>query len=186
MSTAARKHDYVSEEDYLAGELQSEVRHEYLGGEVYAMAGETRTHNTISLNLALALRHHLCGGSCRTYIADIRLSLSLHSDRYYYYPDLVVTCDARDQHPRFVHHPKLLIEVLSESTQRVDRREKFFAYTTLEALEEYVLVEQDKRELTVFRRSDGWKGEVVAGPDASVRFESIGLTLPLGTVYEGL
>jgi Uma2 family endonuclease len=186
MSQAALQCDFVSEEDYLAGEPLSDVRHEYLGGYVYALAGETRAHNTFCLNLALLIRDHLRGGPCQAYVHDIRVNFRLNEDRYYYYPDLVVPCDPRDTHPRFVQHPKLLIEVLSESTQRVDQRENFFAYTTLPSLEEYVLVAQGAAEFTVFRRGTGWKAEAVSGRGASVRLDSIGLTLPLDAAYEGL
>ena len=186
MSEPVLQPDFVSEEDYLAGEASSDVRHEYLGGLVYAMAGETRTHNTICLNLISTLRQPLRGGPCRLYASDIRVNLSLHDDSYYYYSDLVVTCDPRDNHPRFVRHPKLILEVLSESTQRVDRREKFFAYTSLPSLEEYVLITQAAPEVTVFRRSTGWKAETVIGGEATLHLESIALSLPLATVYEGL
>lgn len=183
---AAEKHDYLTVEEYLAAEETSDVRHEYLGGLVYAMAGETRAHNTIALNLAFAIRQHLRGGSCKLYMSDIRLHLTIRDDAYYYYPDLVVTCDARDTDPRFVRHPKLLIEVMSPSTERVDKREKFFAYTTLESLEEYVLVAQAPPEITLHRKVEGWRAQKVAGPEASFTLTSIQLTLPVAAVYEGL
>ncbi len=183
---AAEQHDYVSVEDYLAAEELSEVRHEYLGGLVYAMAGETRAHNTIALNLAVAIRQHLKGGPCKAYMSDIRVNLSIRDDAYFYYPDLVVTCDPRDTDPRFIRHPKLLIEVMSPSTARVDKREKFFAYTTLDSLEEYVLVAQGPPEITVFRRADGWRAGKVSGPESHLTLASLQLTLPLAAVYEGL
>ena len=185
MQTAVES-DYVPVADYLAAEEISDVRHEYLGGLVYAMAGETTTHNQISQNLLLNLRQHLKGGPCKIYISDIRVNFDLHSDEYYYYPDIVVTCDKRDTHKRFIRHPKLIVEVLSESTERVDKREKFFAYTTIESLEEYVLVAQTSREVTVFRRANGWRAEKIAGPEASVPLNSLPLALPLAAIYEGV
>src|SRR6266508_990801 len=124
---AVVQNDYVSVEDYLAAEEKSDIRHEYLGGFVYAMAGETRAHNTITGNLYVAIHQHLRGGPCKLYVNDIRVNFLLQQDEYYYYPDLVVTCDPRDTHPRFIRRPKLLIEISSESTERIDRREKFFA-----------------------------------------------------------
>ncbi len=178
--------DYVTVEDYLAAEETSDIRHEYLGGLVYAMAGETRAHNTIVLNLALALRQHLKIGPCKLYVNDIRVNLSLREDEYYYYPDLVVTCDPRDNHPRFVHFPKLIVEVLSPSTQRIDRGEKFFAFTTLESLSEYVLVAQEAREVTLFRRATGWRSERFGGEGALVNLDSVQCSLPLATIYEGV
>jgi len=185
MQTAER-HDFVSVQDYLAAEESSEVRHEYLGGLVYAMAGETTAHNIISQNLLFALRQHLAGKLCRVFISDIRVNFDINDDQYFYYPDLVITCDPRDIHPRFVRHPRLIIEVLSPSTQRVDRREKFFAYQKIETLEEYVLIGQEPREATVFRRASGWQSTTVSGPDASVNFASLELTVPFAAVYEGV
>lgn len=182
----ARRTDSVTVADYLAAEETSDVRHEYLGGLVYAMAGETRVHNTIALNLALALRQHLRGGGCRVYMSDIRVNLNLRDDAYYYYPDLVVTCDPRDTDPRFVRHPKLLIEVMSPSTERVDKREKFFAYTTIESLEEYVLIAQSPPEVTVYRCAEGWRAVKIGGLEASVPLKSLSVEVPLAAVYEGL
>lgn len=185
MQTAA-KSEFVSVEDYLIAEAASNVRHEYLGGLVYAMAGETRDHNTITLNLALALRQHLKGKPCQLYMSDIRVNFDLHDDEYYYYPDLVVTCDRRDSHKRFVKHPRLIIEVLSESTERVDKREKFFAYTSIKSLEEYVLVSQETKEVTVFRRADDWKAVSYSGAKAKLVLKSLKAALPLSAVYEGV
>ncbi len=185
MQTAERV-DFVTAEEYLAAEELSDVRHEYLGGVVYAMAGETRDHNQISQNLASSLREHLKGGPCRMYTSGVRVTFAMHTDDYYYYPDLIVTCDKRDTHPQFVLHPKLLIEVLSPSTERVDRREKLFAFMTIESLEEYVLVGQETKEVTVFRRAAGWASEKISGADASVTLASLELTVPLAAIYEGV
>src|SRR6266496_4531478 len=112
------------------------------------MPGEPVPTNQISQNLWLKIRPHLKGGACKIYISDIRVNFGLRNDEYLYYPDIVVTCDRRDTHPRFVRHPKLIIEVLSESTERVDKREKFFVYTSIASLEEYVLVSQSAKEVT--------------------------------------
>jgi len=185
MQTAV-KSDFVSVADYLAAEEASDIRHEYLGGLVYAMAGETLTHNQISQNLLFHIHQNIKGGPCRVFISDIRVNFLLREDEYYYYPDIVVTCDNRDTHPRFIRYPKLIIEVLSESTERVDRREKFFAYTSIESLEEYVLVAQSSREVTVFQRANGWRPETFAGRETTVTLNSLQLALPLEAVYEGI
>ena len=187
---AALKTESVSVADYLAAEVTSLERHEYLGGQVYAMAGETAEHNIISLNLAGIIRSHLKRKPCKTFMNGIRVNLSLHTDEYYYYPDLVVTCDKRDtqkQHDKhLIHHPKLIIEVLSGSTERVDKHEKFFAYTQIVSLEEYILVSQTAREVTVFRRANHWKPEVINGARAAVVIHSLKLKLPLKKIYEGV
>jgi len=182
----AEKSEFVSVADYLAAEQTSDVRHEYLRGLVYAMAGETRTHNTIALNLAVALRQHLKAKLCRLYMSDVRVNFDLRHDEYYYYPDLVVTCDKRDTDQRFIHYPKLIIEVLSKSTERIDKREKFLAYTSVESLQEYVLVPQASRDITVFRRDKNWKAEIITAPRTMLTLESLGLKLPLSAIYEGV
>lgn len=185
MQTAA-KNERVSVADYLAAEETSEVRHEYLGGLVYAMAGETTAHNQIVGNLYLALRGHLKGKPCRVFVSDIRVNFDVRNDEYFYYPDIVVTCDKRDNHPRFVRYPKMIIEVLSESTERVDRREKFFAYTSIPSLDAYVLVGQDPREATIFRRANRWKAERFSGANAKIAIASLKFSLALEAVYEGV
>ena len=182
---AATQSDYVSVNDYLKSELASEVRHEYLGGLVYAMAGETRVHNQIVGNLYVLLRQHLKGGPCRVYMSDVRVHFKVRQDEYYYYPDIVVTCDSQDNDPRLVRSAKLIIEVLSQTTERVDKREKFFAYTTIESLQEYVLVPQEGNEATIFRRVNGWQSEQVH-PPAELLLGSVQLRLPLAAVYEGI
>ena len=172
--------------DYLAAEEASEVRHEYLGGLVYAMAGETIAHNQMVGNLYLALRHHLKGRPCRVFVNDIRVNFDIRNDEYFYYPDIVVTCDKRDNHPRWIRFPKLIIEVLSESTERIDRREKFFAYTSISSLEEYVLIGQDPREITIFRRGNRWKAERFSGGSAKIVLASLKCSLSPAAVYEGI
>jgi Uma2 family endonuclease len=183
---AAPRGDFVTVADYLATEEKSDVRHEYLGGLVYAMAGETTTHNQIAQNLLLSLRASLKDGRCRVYISDIRVNFDIRNDEYFCYPDVVVTCDKRDTHARFVRYPKLIIEVLSEGTERIDKREKFLACTNIESLEEYVLVSQTNPEVTLYRRSKKWQAERIAGERSSVTVESLKLKLPFSTVYEGV
>jgi len=185
MQTAVRN-EFLSADEYLAAEEASDTRHEYVGGLAYAMAGETRDHNQIVQNLGFAFRQHLQSGPCRLYLSDIRVNFNLHQDEYFYYPDIVATCDKRDTHPRFVRHPRLIIEVLSESTERTDRREKFFAYTGIESLEEYALVAQEAREVTVFRRGNDWKAETFSGGDAIAVFRSLKAKIPLSAIYDGV
>jgi Uma2 family endonuclease len=140
------------------------------------MAGETRDYNQIVQNVGFALRQHLRRGPCKLYLSDIRVNFDLRNDEYYYYPDLVVTCDKRDTHPRFVRHPKLIIEVLSENTERIDKREKFFACTSIPSLEEYVLIAQAKPEIDVFRRSGDWKAERISGGRSKALLHSLRLS----------
>ncbi len=177
---------FLSVEDYLSGEQLSEVRHEYIGGDVHAMAGVSKSHNDIAGSIYLALRAHLKGKRCRAYIADVKVRLQVMDNDVFYYPDVVVGCDARDKHPHFMRFPKVIIEVLSDTTERIDRREKFWSYAGIETLEECVLVAQDKREVTVFRRANAWKAEVLRGKASVLRLASLEFTQPLRDIYEGV
>jgi Uma2 family endonuclease len=124
-----REYTPVSEEEYLRLEAHSPVRHEYVNGEMFAMTGGTLRHNTIALNLAVALRNGLRAGPCRVYINDVRVRIE--KTRSYYYPDLLVTCTKGTQPVDLaavtVDDPVLLVEVLSQGTEAIDRREKLLS-----------------------------------------------------------
>src|SRR5712691_11604421 len=160
----AEKIGTVTVQDYLSGELRSETRHEYFGGSVYAMAVASEEHNAIAGNLFAALHAHLRGKPCRVFFVDMKVRLLITGTDIFYYPDLMVACDPRDTDRYFKRHPKVLIEVLSPDTESTDRREKFLSYTGIGTLEEYVLVAQDRREVTVFRRSQQWQPEILGQP----------------------
>jgi Uma2 family endonuclease len=178
---------FLSVEEYLAGEEQSEVRHEYLAGDTYAMAGGSAAHNTIALNVAAALRARLRGGPCRVFIADVKVRIvTAESGDIFYYPDVMVTCDPADNHTHFKTSPKLIVEVLSEGTERIERGEKFRTYIGLVSMEEYVLIAQEKREVTIFRRGTGWKAERSVEDGAKVELRSVGVSLEVGEVYDGV
>lgn len=173
-------------EDYLAWEAQQPERHEYLQGEVFAMTGARDAHNTIAGNLLVQLRNSLRGGPCRVYISDMKLRVDA-ADAVFY-PDLMVTCDPRDRGPEAdIHkrHPKLIVEVLSESTAAYDRGRKFEVYRTIDTLQEVLLVEQDRRHVDLFRReADGrWVLESY-GPKGEVPLASVGVRLTLDSIYE--
>src|SRR5437773_10661960 len=161
---AAKQAEVVSIKDYLAGEHGSAVRHEYVGGVVYAMAGASDEHIALCMNLAFALRTHLRGTPCRVQMSEGKARLRLAAEDLFYYPDVMVACDPRDTDRYFKRYPKVLVEVLSEETERTDRREKFLSYTGIETLEEYVLVAQDRMEATLFRRAKPWQPEALTQP----------------------
>ncbi len=183
---AAQELEPITVEDYLAGEPLSEVRHEYIGGVVYAMTGANREHNTLAGNLFAALHDHLRGKPCEVFMADLKVRLEVVREDIFYYPDVAVACDPRDTDRYFIRYPKVLIEVLSPDTERLDRREKFLSYAQIETLEEYVLVAQDKAEVTVFRRAAQWQPEVSRQPAQMLRLVSLDFSLPLSAVYEGV
>ncbi len=183
---AAIKREFISVVDYLAGEEASESKHEYVSGAVYAMAGASREHNEIIGNLYSALRPALRGTRCRAFFLDLKVRLALQEQDVFYYPDLMVGCDQRDTHRLYLRYPRILIEVASESTERLDRHEKRSAYQTIETLEEYVIVAQDRIEVTVFRRANNWNAEVSTRPGDAVNLKSIGLSLKVSSIYDGV
>ena len=183
---ALKETEFVPVEDYLAGEELSEVRHEFIGGAIHAMAGASEDHNIVAGNLFAALHSHLRGKPCRAYMADLKVRLEIARTDIFYYPDVMVACDARDTERYFKRYPKVLIEVLSPDTERIDRREKFLSYTQIETLEEYVLVAQDAMEVTVFRRTNNWQPEILRLPDQPLCLASLEFSLPLSLIYEGV
>jgi Uma2 family endonuclease len=183
---AALKSDIISVEDYLEGEKFAEVRHEFVAGRVYAMAGASEEHNLISGNVFAALHAHLRGKRCRVFSTDMKIRLQVSSPDIFYYPDVMVTYDPHDTDRYFKRFPKVLIEVLSPDTERTDRREKFVSYTQIETLEEYVLAAQDKMEVTLLRRNNQWQPELAHRPDQQLRLASLDFALPLSAVYEGV
>ena len=181
---AAATQPFISVEEYLEGEHVSAIRHEYIGGAVFAMAGGSKDHNQIELNLSTGLDRHLGdAGSCRVFINDLKVRLLVSGEDIFYYPDVVVACDPRDTDPYSLRFPKLIIEVLSPSTERTDRREKLFAYRTIPTLEEYVIVAQDRIEVTLFRRADGWQPACFQRLDQTLRLASVDLELPVSAIY---
>lgn len=185
MALPLRKESFSSDE-FLAWEASQTERHEYIAGEVFAMTGARDGHNTIALNIATSLRTALRGTPCRAFIADMKLFVDA-ADAYFY-PDVFVTCDGRDktaQADLAKRHPCLVIEVLSESTAAFDRGQKFEYYQTLDTLQEYLLLEQDRRHADLFRKNG--EGLWVLHPTSetgTVQLASIGATLDMDALYE--
>lgn len=171
-------------DEFLAWENGQATRNFFYHGEIFAMVGVRQAHATVSLNLASALKSALRGSPCRTFISDMKLRIDTADALFY--PDLMVSCDPRDrQTPLFLSHPKLIVEVLSESTAAFDRGDKFAAYRQIDTLEEYALIDLDVRRSEIFRRNaEGlWVLHEFAGA-ASVEFASVGFTLSAAALYE--
>lgn len=184
--TALAYQPLISIEDYLSGEPLSEVRHEYVAGQVFAMAGGSRSHNELAGNAYSSLRFHLKNSSCRPFIGDIKVRLRIGPKDIFYYPDVVVGCDPRDTDEYSLRFPKLIIEVLSKTTERQDRLEKFEHYVTATTLEEYVLVAQNKMEVTLHRRRTNWAAEIYTAAEATFLLESVDLEMSVGLLYENI
>ncbi len=143
---------YISPENYLQGEQDSLIKHEYRQGQIYAMAGASNAHVLIAGNLFALLRNHLRGSGCLTYISDTKAHIE--SINTYYYPDVIVSCDQRDRgFDNFLRYPSLIVEVLSATTEAFDRGDKFADYRQITSLQEYVLVSQTRMRVECFRRN---------------------------------
>jgi len=173
----------LTENEYLEIERASDVRHEYLGGLVYAMAGASAIHNLLAGNLFARLRGHVRGKGCQVFISDMKVKVEAAD--VYYYPDVMVTCDPADNADYFRTSPVLIIEVASPTTSVTDRREKLLAYTKIASLREYVIVSQDEMHIDVYRRGeDGRWWLLVLGADDTLELESVDLQLPVSEIYE--
>ena len=170
--------------EFLAWEETQTVKHEFVRGEVFAMAGAGKAHVALTLNAAMALRVHLRGSPCRTYMADTKLRVEAAD--MYFYPDVLVTCSATDAaDPAIVREPVLLVEVLSPTTAAYDRGDKFATYRQLPTLREYVLIDPQSRRCDVFRlQGDGlWVlHPFEAGQD--LRLASVDLDLPAAALWD--
>ncbi len=186
MITSPQQPLKMTVEEYLEWESQQEVRHEYVNGELFAMTGGTIPHNDIALNLYTALRPHLRTRGCRVNVSDVKVEVSPTSP--YYYPDLIVSCDPRDLNARkFIQYPKLIVEVLSPSTEAKDRGEKFTYYQTMPSLQEYVLIDSEKVAVECYRRGEGrmWLYYPYRAGDV-ISLSSIEFECPIALLYEGV
>jgi Uma2 family endonuclease len=182
--SALKKLDLITVDDYLAGELVSPIKHEYLGGFVYAMAGATNLHNTIAVNIVTSLRARLRGSKCRPYNSDTKIRVPSLQVRFYY-PDASVVCDPNPPQDTYQDAPVAIVEVLSRDTRRTDEGEKKDAYWTIPSLTTYLLVEQDIAAVVVHRRTaKGFEREVYAGLEAIVPLPDFNIELPLSEIYE--
>lgn len=181
MSSLAHQLINISVEDYLAGERGSEVKHEYVNGQVFAMAGASRSHNLICTNVSALLWNQLQGKPCYPMTADMLVKTN---DSKFRYPDVQVVCDNDASDDEYVREsPILIVEVLSRSTRRLDKTEKRAEYLALPSLLEYVLIEQDVAEIEVQRRSNDWRSEYFyLGQD--VWFESVDVTVSVEDIYQ--
>lgn len=169
----------ISEADYLDGEKISVIKHEFIDGYVYAMAGASKNHERITLNLASEFRSHLKGSPCEPFSSDVKVKV----DGAFFYPDVMVVCDNQDSDPYYTESPVIIVEILSASTRKTDETIKRRAYQAIPSLKEYVLIEQDIVDVEVCRRSQGWVSEhYFLGDD--ITFEAINLTLSVADIYQ--
>jgi Uma2 family endonuclease len=180
-------HAYFTPEEYLELERMSPIKHEYLQGQLLAMAGASKAHVIITGNLSALLVNHLRGTDCISYAVDMKVRLPQLG--LFYYPDLTVTCDERDRSSTedFILYPKLIVEVLSDSTEAFDRGDKFSDYKTAATLEEYVLIHQNQMLVERFQRKSNmlWVPQIY-GVNDTVEFTSIQFSCPVDFLYENI
>ncbi len=175
----------MSVEEFLEAEPGYDVKHEYLGGMVYAMAGASTPHNEIATNLIVALGTRLRGKPCKPFGSDMKVMINISDSTYFYYPDAMIVCNRAGMGASWSEKPTVIFEILSESTRRVDEREKWLAYLSIPGLSAYVLIEQNTQRVLIEHRVEaGWNREVVEGLDAIVRLAAVDVEFPLAELYE--
>jgi Uma2 family endonuclease len=185
--TAARKWSLVSVRDYLAGELASPIKHEYLGGIVYAMAGARNLHNRIATNALGALHARLRGRPCQPFNSDTKIRIRLPTQTRFYYPDVSIVCRPNPDTDSYQDEPAVIVEVPSRGTRRIDEGEKKDAYQTIASLNVYMIVEQEAPVVTVFRRTEaGFVRETYQGLEDVIPLSEIEIVLPLTEIYAGV
>lgn len=182
----------MTPQEYFEWEEQQPIKYEYINGEVFAMTGGTIPHNDVAINLTSALKNHLRGKGCKVQMADAKVGVSQNGP--FHYPDVMVSCDPRDQKARkVIYHPCLIVEVLSPGTEGFDRGKKFKHYRQIETLKEYVLIEADKMNVESYRINEKGKWELTAyfleeptanETDLEVHFTSVDFRCPISLLYE--
>jgi Uma2 family endonuclease len=184
----AKTYPTVPVSEYLDMERMSEIRHEYLDGQVYMMTGESPRHSNICFNLYGIVYSGLRGKACRGFSPNMKIATN--NKGLYAYPDLAVVCGEPKYHDKkgdILLNPTIIFEVLSPSTQHYDRGEKFIRYTNfIKSLTDYVLVSQDKPLVEHYSKQpdNSWKSVVIQGLDASLSFPAIEVEISLGELYE--
>lgn len=174
----------ISVKDYLEGENFSEIKHEFLNGEVYAMAGASDRHHRICANVFIKLDSHLAESKCEAFMAEMKLKAD---EKTFYYPDVFVSCDKAIKSAFFREEPILIVEVVSPSTRQTDHREKLRVYQQIPTVQEYVIIEQDRMLVELHRRQpDGrWITYFYNESDLDeiLEFQSVNLSLNLEEIY---
>jgi Uma2 family endonuclease len=183
---AIRKQPFITPEAYLKQEREATVKSEYIDGQIYAMSGASRQHNRITIDVATLINVQLRGGPCELFAND--MCVKVNDSSLYTYPDVVVVCGEaqfEDTALDTLLNPTLIIEVLSDSTEKYDRGKKFAHYQRIEALREYVLLSQDEARVECYTRQAGnrWILSTVISREDTMPLESIGCVLPLADVY---
>jgi Uma2 family endonuclease len=184
----------MTPQEYLEWEELQPIKYEYINGQIFAMTGGTIPHKDIALNLASALKNHLRGKGCKVQMADAKLGVSQNGP--FHYPDVMVSCDPRDQRARkVIYHPCLIVEVLSPGTEAFERGKKFRHYRQIDTLKEYVLIDADKMNVECYRLNERGKWELTSyspeettanGTQLEVYLPSVNFRCSISLVYENV
>lgn len=177
---------FYTPEEYLELEEKAEYRSEYLDGEIAALAGTSLNHNRIAKNIAFAIEGEISRTPCEVFFAEIKVWIEARN--YFTYPDVMVLCGKKQLYKNrsdTVTNPQIIIEVLSKSTERYDRNDKFHAFWTLDSLAEYVLVDQYRMRVEYFKQTSEkeWMLRVFTQPDETLILQSIDLEISLSDIY---
>jgi Uma2 family endonuclease len=178
---------YLSPQEYLALERKAEFKSEYIDGVVYALAGGSKRHSLLAVNIITSLSGQLRGRPCRVYNSDLKVTTP--NLQRYFYPDVSVVCDETgvlDDQEDVVLNPILIVEVSSENTAAYDRGKKFLSYQQIDSLHEYLLVSQDEILVESFARqgNDTWLYTKVSGLEGVLTLSSVNCELALKDVYD--
>ena len=176
--------ELMSLEEFFEFQEYSPIPYEYVNGIIRAVSAPSVAHCLVAQNIFRAIDSHLRPGPCVPFIAGGEVNLSLGTDKIVYKPDIFVSCDKSLWHDRWVPNPRFIAEVLSPSTQQIDRKEKAVNYRRVPSIEEYVVASQKRAELIIYRRVAHWLPEIVSGDRAVAEFRSLGVSVPLSAIYE--
>ena len=186
MTTLTQTQTTASIEDYLEGEQHTDIKHEYLGGQILAMGGASDRHGLIGLSLAALLHPHARSKAWQLFMGDMKVRVDHDGDSFFYYPDLLLSCNPADkEHASYRRHPCLLVEVLSPTTERIDTREKLLAYRLLPSLREYLLLRQDRVQANLYQMGDEgrWQHLVYTQADDTLALHCLDVAVRLRDVY---
>lgn len=186
MSLAHSQQPFMTEDEYLAQELNATERHEYVDGYIYLMAGSSKCHNRIALNIATYFNQLTRNSSCQVYASDMKVRVKERNS--YYYPDIVVSCDDDDNNDYFLDYPFLIIEVTSDSTLRKDYLEKPLVYQSISSLKNYLIVAQDKYQVDILKRNEkgNWDLSQMNQLEQSIELTCPVSNLSLREIYQGI
>jgi Uma2 family endonuclease len=181
---AVQRNDWISPEEYLRIDRESlDVKYEYDAGRMYAMSGGSTSHSLLAGNMFTILKSHLRGGPCKAYTSDMRVYVS---EEQYFYPDVSISCDPKETQEikDNLQYPRLIVEVLSPTTEMRDRTRKFAQYQQCPTIQEYVLISQKRQEVEIYTR-DGkrWMYQLFS-PGEEIELLSLDIRFPMEVLYE--